>query len=126
MTDATFPTDHPQCAAARDIDARLSGERASRRALFGVSALLFLAERGGDDRLAHVDVGDGRDADAGRLDDVDGVGAELRADVARRRGVVPRHVDGDDGGDDAAVAGAGAVALSPGRSTRPARPAAVG
>ncbi len=43
MTDATFPTDHPQCAAARDIDARLSGERASRRALFGVSALLFLA-----------------------------------------------------------------------------------
>src|SRR5439155_18282176 len=45
--------------------------------------------RGGDDRLVCVDVGDGRDADARRLDHVDGVDADARADVARRRGVVP-------------------------------------
>jgi hypothetical protein len=36
--------------------------------------------------------GDGRDADARRLDDVDGVDADARTDVARRRVVVPRHV----------------------------------
>ncbi len=35
--------------------------------------------------------------DAGRLDDGDGVDADARADVARRRGVVPRHVGRDDG-----------------------------
>src|SRR5512139_443415 len=50
-------------------------------------------ERGGHDRLVRVDVGDGRDADARWLDDVDGVDADARTDVARRRGVVPRHVD---------------------------------
>jgi hypothetical protein len=32
-------------------------------------------QRGGDDRLVRVHVGDGRDADARRLDDVDGVDA---------------------------------------------------
>ena len=68
-------------------------------------------QRGGDDRLVRVHVGDGRDADARRLDDVDGVDADARPDVARRRGVVPRHVGRDDGGDDAAVAGPDAVAL---------------
>ena len=52
-----------------------------------------------------VHVGDGRDADARRLDDVDGVDADARTDVARRRGVVPRHVGRDDGGDDAAILG---------------------
>src|SRR5713101_7282800 len=62
-------------------------------------------QRGGDDRLVRVHVGDGRDADARRLDDVDGVDADARTDVARRRGVVPRHVGRDDGGDDAAVPG---------------------
>ena len=72
-------------------------------------------QRGGDDRLVHVHVGDGRDADARRLDDVDGVDADARTDVARRRGVVPRHVGRDDGGDDAAVLGPDAVALPPGR-----------
>jgi hypothetical protein len=60
-------------------------------------------QRGADDRLVRVHVGDGRDADARRLDDVDGVDADARTDVARRRGVVPRHVGRDDGGDDAAV-----------------------
>src|SRR5580658_2867762 len=47
--------------------------------------------------------------------DVHGVDADAWTDLARCRGVVPRHVDGDDGGDDAAIAGADAVALPPGR-----------
>ena len=84
-------------------------ERASQRAFFGVSALLFAASAV---RLVRVHVGDGRDADAGRLDD--GVDADARADVARRRGVVPRHVGRDDGSNDAAILGANAVALPPG------------
>src|SRR5262249_32018967 len=46
-------------------------------------------QRGGHDPLVHIHVGDGRDADAGRLDDVDGVDADARTDVARRRCVVP-------------------------------------
>src|SRR5437667_2984238 len=41
--------------------------------------------------------------------------ADARTDVARRRGLVPRHVDRDDGGDDAAVLGPDAAALPPGR-----------
>ena len=83
-------------------------------------------QRGGHDRLVRVHVGDGRDADARRLDDVDGVDADARTDVARRRGVVPRHVGRDDGGDDAAVPGPDAVALPPGRSAGQARRASVG
>jgi hypothetical protein len=43
-----------------------------------------------------VDVGDGRDVDAWRLDDVDGVDPDARTDVARRCGVVPWHVGRDD------------------------------
>src|SRR5215472_8033397 len=70
--------------------------------------------RSGDDRLVQVHVGDGRDADARRLDDVDGVDADARADVARRRSVVPRHVGRNDGRNDAAVVGPYAVALPPG------------
>src|SRR6267143_3768787 len=72
-------------------------------------------QRSGNDRLVRVHVGDGRDADDRRLDDVDGVDADARTDVARRRGVVPRHVDRDDGCDDVAIVGANAVALPPGR-----------
>jgi len=72
-------------------------------------------QRGGDDRLLRVHVGGGRDADARRLDDVDGVDADARTDVARRGGVVSWHVGRDDGGNDAAVPGPDAVALSPGR-----------
>src|SRR3954465_8046310 len=55
-------------------------------------------QRGGDDRLVRIHAGDGVDANA-------------RTDVARRRRVVPRRVGGHDGGDDAAVAGADALAL---------------
>jgi predicted dithiol-disulfide oxidoreductase (DUF899 family) len=68
---------------------------------------------GGNDRLVHIDVGDRRDADARRLDDVDGMDADARTDVAWRRGVVPWDVDRDDGGDDAAVPGPDASALPP-------------
>src|SRR5216110_704745 len=71
-------------------------------------------QRGGDDRLVRVHVGDGRDEDARRLDDVDGVDADAWADLARRRGLVPRHMGRDDGGDDAAIPGADALALPPG------------
>src|SRR5262249_18701812 len=46
-------------------------------------------QRGGNDRLVHIHVGGGRDADARRLDDVDGVDADARTDVARDGGVVP-------------------------------------
>src|SRR5258708_36301191 len=76
-------------------------------------------QRGGDDRVVRVHVGDGRDADARRLDDGDGVDADARTDVARCRGVVPRYVGRDDGSDDAAVLGANAVALPPGRPQDP-------
>src|ERR1700724_372723 len=90
------------------------------RASFPASLLRRLGaalrrQRDGDHRLVRVHVGDGRDTDARRLDDVDGVDADARADVARRRGVVPRHVGRDDGGDDVAILGANAVALPPGR-----------
>ena len=84
--------------------------RASRR----VGAALR-SQRGGDDRLVRVDVGHGRDADARRLDDVDGVDADAGPDMARCRGLVPRHVGRDDGGDDAAGRAPGAAALSRGR-----------
>src|SRR5947199_8364183 len=41
--------------------------------------------------------------------------ANARTDMASRRGVVPWHVDRDDGGDDAAVLGPDPQALPPGR-----------
>src|SRR5207302_6011188 len=61
------------------------------RASFPVGLLRRLGaalrrQRGGDDRLVRVHVGDGRDVDVWRLDDVDGVDADARTDVARRRG----------------------------------------
>ena len=57
------------------------------RANFGASLLRrlgagFRRQCGGDDRLVRVHLGDGRDADARRLDDVDGVDADTRTDVA--------------------------------------------
>jgi hypothetical protein len=86
------------------------------RASFQASVLRCLGaalrrQRGGDDRLVRVNVGDGRDADARRLDDVDGVDADARTDVGRRRGGVLWHVGRDDGGDDAAVLNPDVVAL---------------
>src|SRR5207245_1348390 len=58
-------------------------------------------KHGGNDRLVRVHVGDGH-AHARRLDDVNGVDADARTDMARRCRDVPWHVGGDDGGDDAA------------------------
>jgi len=66
-------------------------DRATEGAFLGISALLFAVSRSADSALVHVHVGDGRDADARRLDDVDGVDADARTDVACRRGVVPRQ-----------------------------------
>src|SRR5713101_8354114 len=59
--------------------------------LFWRLSAALRCQRGGHDRLVRVHVGDGRDADARRLDDVDGVDADARTDVARRRGVGPWH-----------------------------------
>src|ERR1700675_3166749 len=92
--------------------ARLPSELPCRRFLASQPALR--CQRGGNE-LVRVHVGDVRDADARRLDDVDGVDADARTDVDRRRGVVPWHVGRDDGGDDAAVPGPDAVAVPPGR-----------
>src|SRR5437762_13770487 len=104
------------CRYGRTGDLTTHGVRASFPASFvwRLSAALR-CQRGGNDRLVRVHVGDGRDADARRLDDVDGVDADARTDVARRRGVVPWHVGRDDGDDDAAVLGPDAVALPSGR-----------
>src|SRR5882762_6582993 len=101
-------------ANRRTGDPTTHGFRASSPANFfwRLSAALC-GQRGGNDRLVRVHVGDGRDADAWRLDDVDGMDANTRTDVARGRGVVPRHVGRDDGGDDATVLGPNAVALPP-------------
>src|SRR5438445_13548916 len=83
--------------------------------LFWRLSAALRCQRGRNDRLVRVHVGDGRDADVRRLDDVDGVDADARTDVARRRGVVRLHVGRDAGGEDAAVLGPDAVALPPGR-----------
>ena len=100
--------------AGLEISRRMASDRPSEAAFLASLRCSLLRARP-DDRLVHIHVGDGRDADARRLDDVDGVDADARTDVARRRGVVPRHVGRDDGGDDAAVPGAHAAALPPGR-----------
>ena len=76
-------------------------ERAFQRAFFGVSAPLW--QHGGNGGPVHIHVGDGRDADRRRLDDLDGVDADARTDMARRHGIVRVHVGRDDGGDDAAL-----------------------
>src|SRR5258708_27051210 len=112
-TTCTTSAEPSRATADRDISDDF-------RALFPARFLRRLGaavcgQRSGDDRLAYVHVGDRGDAHAGRLDDVDGVDADARTDVARRRGVVPRHVGRDDGSDDAAIIGANAEALPPGR-----------
>ena len=57
----------------------------------------------------------GKMPDARRLDDVDGLDTDARTNLARRRRLVSRHMDRDDGGDDAALIGADALALPSGR-----------
>src|SRR2546427_440094 len=82
---------------------------------FGRLSAALRCQRGGNDRLVRVHVGDGRDADVRRLDDVDGVDADARTDVARRRGEVLFHVGRGDGGGDAAVLCSDCLGLPPGR-----------
>src|SRR5438105_11213446 len=104
------------CRYGRTGDLTTHGFRASFPAgLFWRLGAALRCQRGGNDRLVRVHVGDGRDADARRLEDVDGVDADARTNVARRRGIVPLHVGRDDGGDDAPVLDPDAVALPPGR-----------
>jgi len=99
-------------AQLRDWNLATHGSRSSRP---GSVSWRFCAtlrrQRRGNERFVHIDVGNGRDAHARRLDDVDGVDAYAGADLARRCAVVRRNVGRDDGGDDAAILGANAVAL---------------
>jgi len=74
----------------------MTSDRASRQAFVGVSALLFAVSAAVTIVWCASLSGDGRDANARRLDDVDGVDADARTDVARRRGVVPWYVGRDD------------------------------
>src|SRR5437868_4068701 len=111
-------TAHPRGATRRASGgaATTSTTSAERSRGFRASLLRRLGaalrrQRSADDRLVRVHVGDGRDADARRLDDVDGLDADDRPVVARRRGVLPRYVGRDDDGDDAAVFGPDAAAL---------------
>jgi hypothetical protein len=60
-------------------------ERASQQAFFWRLGAALRCQRGGNDRLVRVHVGDGRDADARWLDDVDGVDADARTHVDSRR-----------------------------------------
>ena len=83
----------------------LRSELLSKR--FSASQPCSSQPAGTNDRLVRVHVGGAR-----RLDDVDGVDADARTDVARRCGVVPRHVDRDDGSDDAGILGADAVSAT--------------
>jgi predicted metal-binding membrane protein len=56
-------------------------------------------------------VGNGRDADARRLEDVDDLDANARTELARGRCIVSWHVGRNDGGDDAAIRDPGAGTL---------------
>src|SRR5580658_6980647 len=76
----------------------------------------FRRQRAADYALVQIHVGDGRDGHAWRLDDVNGMDADARTDVGRRRGVVRRYVDRNDGGDDAAIPGASPLAPLRGRA----------
>jgi predicted metal-binding membrane protein len=58
---------------AQPEDGRSHDAWFSERALFVRLRAALRRQRGGDDRLVRVHVGDGRDADARRLDDGDGV-----------------------------------------------------
>ena len=50
----------------------MAPERASQQAFLGGFGAALRCQHSGNDRLVRVHVGDGRDADARRLDDVDG------------------------------------------------------
>src|SRR5437879_3934819 len=117
-TSTTRAERSPGCrgvTAEPEISRRMAFRASFPPSVFGRLSAALRCQRGGHDRLVRVHVGDGRDAYARRLDDVDGVDADAPTDVARRRGVVPWHVGCDDGGDDAAVLGPNAVALPLGR-----------
>jgi len=109
--ESIFPNSGWCLGLDRCTSVRIVAEQMSSGSFLGVSALIFAAKRGCHDHRLRVHVGDGRDTDAGRL-----TYPWLRfqcadQDVAPRRGVVHRHVDRNDGGDDAAIPGPDAMAL---------------
>ena len=85
---------------------------------FGVLALLFFGSTAIDGRVVQIDVGDGWNGNAGRLDHVDGMDANAGTDLGRGGGSLPWNVDCDDGGNDAAIIRANTVAISRSRSSR--------
>lgn len=112
-------TSDGRSSASSDAFAGKANKTDDFRANFTASLLRHLSaalcrKRGADDRLVWLHVSYTRDADARRLDDVDGMDADAWAYMAGRRFIIHWHVGSDDGGDDAAVVRAHTVALSPG------------
>ena len=112
-TTNTTSIEPPRVSLAQPGDGRSQGmvSGASFPAASSACRRCLCRQRDGDDRVVRIHVDDGRNGDARRLDDVDGVDADARTDMAGRGGGVPRHVARDDGSDDAAIPGADAVAL---------------
>jgi hypothetical protein len=78
----------------------MTARQTSERAFRGVSALHFAASDAVTIAWCASMFEDWRDADAWRLDDVDGVDADADAwtDMVRCRSIVPRHIGRDDDG----------------------------
>jgi hypothetical protein len=74
----------------------MASDRVSQQAFFGVSALLFAASTVVTIVACASISANGRNADARRLEDVNGVDADARTHVARRHRFVPWHVGRDD------------------------------
>src|SRR6185312_5621848 len=92
-----------------------SSRRCSVAARFPRQLRIAVRSRhGGDDSVVRIDVTDGRDVHARRLDDVDDVDANAGTGMVRGRGVIPWHVGRDDGDDDVAFSGADVGALPTG------------
>ena len=94
----------------------MASERASQQAFFGVSALLFAASAAVTIVwCASMSAMGEMPMPGGWTMSMAWMRASTQLGGPERRGVVPRHVGRDDGGDDAAVARPDAVALPPGR-----------
>ena len=123
---ASWPLQLPSLESRVSERTHFLAERDSRRTFIGVMVLLFICQHSGHSPLVEVHVGEGRDADARRLNDVDDLDAHARTDMGRRHIFVLGHVRHDDGCDDA-FAGAGVGSLSPvlGTTTPDSPPASV-
>ena len=73
----------------------------------------FSRKRSADGCLVWLHVINEEDANARRLDDVDGLDTDAWTHMAGGHGIIRYDVGRDDDGDDAAVVGANVVELSP-------------